>query len=865
MNTINFIIILSFLLPLVYAESTISTQAEKCTWLRNLWIGKKVPQRLMRELYCQNSCSFDEKVHTFNCNDYSTSSGVCKDIAKRYADRGWMLEGDKLQYCSNSCDFSSNIVCHTYVESKDARSNMLYESFHSLVDAIVLGNTTVVDIDFNIDKATREVWLNMFYWVAPALLSLIPPMLNQHKFNHVLVTTLFLMVNIVLSFFAVPWSITFHNVVVSLLAHVHSSNSTQLAESLWTLVCMVVVFLGVFVVNPVAQVGVMFITIFGVIGLLYNTFFVKRGAHNSQVLVLMFQLWIMVDLLHYTVDLYAIESLGGAAFAMVLNCIIPNKNNTYWLSNAVFYSRTITMHMKKLALHRVLIFMIGMTFQFVLTLLFRACLGAYCLITLRYRFDGQSIGHGLIAYFCDFFGPSRSLWRLLFKYESFNTRRLFYGVIGMIMLILEFNHCREVFILRFIASFVDRIFIGSSYQKSMKYLGCDIKMQVAFPQRDALPWMNIDLLQSIARTTKSLFVTRKDGKMVKGFACALSVNGRSMLYTVKHVIKDAQSVQFGSFLYNRKFEALTGGDDPVVYLRQDDIVGPSVPIITQDEVHRIVSVASINVHEEGEGAEAIQTSFVCLSTKFHIKDKQLFATISLKKGDSGGPVFAILDDGEIRFAGTVSSGRHDQGGGNIFSFACSHCSAELESSDDDEPNELVSASYFNKRRSHDANIGFHESEEYKAKLEVMDFIRSSDFDSLTSYCKEYGVTAFDFTNANTEEDILLNHNDIGLVAARAELEEQMEQGRRPPDDNVKEYEEEFKQKKKNRVKNWKKERANKKRRFIGLSKTYIAKLLGSYERSLAATIFYESLRGGVPSCSPTEVIAGFEGGWLFAD
>lgn len=102
-----------------------------------------------------------------------------------------------------------------------------------------------------------------------------------------------------------------------------------------------------FVTDPVAQVSVMFITIFGVMGLLYNTFFVKRGVHNSQVLVLMFQLWIMVDLLHYTVDLYAFDNLGGAAFAMVLNCIIPNKTNTYWLSNAVFYSRTITMHMKK--------------------------------------------------------------------------------------------------------------------------------------------------------------------------------------------------------------------------------------------------------------------------------------------------------------------------------------------------------------------------------------------------------------------------------------------------------------------------------------------------------------------------------------
>jgi len=397
----------------------------------------------------------------------------------------------------------------------------------------------------------------------------------------------------------------------------------------------------------------------------------------------------------------------------------------------------------------------------------------------------------------------------------------------------------------------------------MRYLGCDVHLQIAFPQRNALPWVCIDELKLIADNTRYLYVTRTCGTVVRGVACAITVNGRSMLYTVKHVVKNALSVRFGEHIYKKTFEQMTKSEDPVVYIKQEDVRGPDVRIITSDELRKIAYVACINVHEDGDGDV---TSFVCMSTDFYVKGDNLSASISLKKGDSGGPVFAVLNSGEVRFAGTVSAGRHDQGGGNIFAFAISTDNSELESSDDDSygPNDLVTAAHYNMVRSQSKPIHGFEDPSKQARRKIVEYIDGKDFPKMRGFMREFGI--LNYKDAiETDLEVLLDKPEPNIdLDWYIDNVVYAEQPRKKPADE--EYdEEEHRKRVKKRFKNWKKERARRKRQAFGLFKLYAAKLHGTYLPSEASAIYYETLRNGIPSHKDGAALTGFNGSWFFDD
>lgn len=839
-------------------DDVVKAMDDRCKQVEALSKGKRSPNRVLLEMYCQNDCDFDIKVKDLNCDDYVPSKRVCEELQETSISRGWLTDTDKLKYCSMGCDFSKSVKCHFYTEVKKPSEywNVTFERVSKII-----GGDLPKDLNVQVDDETQEVWLHLLSWISPVLLSLFPPLLNQYRSNNIFWSTLFLIVVVTLGFFSTPWSIVFHNTAVCLVAYVHPSNSSYLAECLTPLLCMLFVFLGLFIAEPIIQISILFGAVVGSLGLLYHGFFIKRGGSDMRVILIIFQLWVIIDLLQYAIETYAVDNLGGATFAMLLNCFLPNGPNTFWFANAAHNARLVAIKFTEDNRHRVFSFLACSVFQFVLTLAFKACFGAYCLRSLRYHFGADALGHGLMAYLCDFYGPPRAIFRAIFKYESFSTRRIFYGLVGLMFLHLEWFSCREMYFLRFVCSSIDKLFIDSSYQNSMRYLGCDVHLQIAFPQRNALPWVCIDELKLIADNTRYLYVTRRCGKVVRGVACAITVNGRNMLYTVKHVVKNALSVRFGEYTYNKKFEEMTESEDPVVFITQNDVQGPEVRIITADELRSISYVACINVHED-EDKES--TSFVCMSTDFHVKGDRLFASISLKKGDSGGPVFAVLNTGEVRFAGTVSAGRHDQGGGNIFAFAISTSNGELESSDDESygPHELATATYYNKVRNRYESGFSYDDPAFEARRRVTEHMEGKDFIEMRKRVGEFGILEFkDAIGTDLEDLVTKDEPEISIEWFEKEILK-LEQPREKPSQGD-DHDEEHHKKRKKRFKNWKKERARKKRHVFGLFQTYANKLNAAFVPEEASAIYYETLRNGVPKHAAGSVLTGFNGAWYF--
>jgi hypothetical protein len=328
--------------------------------------------------------------------------------------------------------------------------------------------------------------------------------------------------------------------------------------------------------------------------------------------------------------------------------------------------------------------------------IFRASLGAFYLHVLRFKTDFKSITIGFWVYIADLFGPVRCIYRLTFKLERFTSRRVMYALLGILLSYYEYRGAKGFFLMKLIISFLDMAIIQSNYGKMTHYLELNVDFcQNAFPHSGAMPWASIDLIKEIADCCGRLIVKR-GGSSIAGMGVVLKSAGRAMLYSVAHVTKDGDFVQFDKMNLNimtPDFRHVTKDDDPMVAMKVEVDDCPDVELLTPSEVYDVKQLVFVN-------SPAIGEEYVCMTDRFEIRRGKLHAIVNLRKGDSGGPCFAVLADGIIRLCGVVSQGNPRNGGGNIISFCYSEEKPDHDSSDDDNP--LADVTHFNKVR----RIGF---------------------------------------------------------------------------------------------------------------------------------------------------------------
>jgi hypothetical protein len=208
--------------------------------------------------------------------------------------------------------------------------------------------------------------------------------------------------------------------------------------------------------------------------------------------------------------------------------------------------------------------------------------------------------------------------------------------------------------------------------------------------------MSLSKLSEVAKFTSSILVT-KAGKTFRGVGVVLESGGRTMLYTVKHVVDGAALLSFqGKNIASPDFRNVSSSCDPIVAMKFDDEKyekdpPPSVQLMTREEIPYIQSLAFISPDDQGK-------SYTCVVPEFKIcKDGTLQAIVNLKKGDSGSPCFSVLKDGSLRFCGVVSQGNPRNGGGNIISF-CVHNGDLGADSSEDEVDAKLSVQQFNRVR-----------------------------------------------------------------------------------------------------------------------------------------------------------------------
>merc|ERR1712178_294985 len=331
------------------------------------------------------------------------------------------------------------------------------------------------------------------------------------------------------------------------------------------------------------------------------------------------------------------SSLVGIMIEMCLNAIVPYGSKNWWYVNAGHLTIEFVNKLTINILSKPIVFLCVYLLQFLALLGFRAFFGAFCLYVLRYKFTPESIFYGLYVYLADFYGST--------------------------------------------------LFVQSSYYRSSHYLDLNINfMRREFPQQGAMPWVKLATLDSLSRFTSVIKVHTTNG-IRKGVGCILNFKKNNpVMVTVDHVIKKASEVDFmGKTLEILRPNRLgRDDDDPVVSF---DVLGEefsdtaTVDMLNSMEIDSIDTLVFINCNEENGNT-------VCFVPQFSFYQGLLYAAVDLGYGDSGGPCFAVLKSGDIRYCGAVSKGNGNDGGGNIISLVTRNPVVKYDSSDDEMTEDL---------------------------------------------------------------------------------------------------------------------------------------------------------------------------------
>jgi len=643
------------------------------------------------------------------------SDKVCETLKARYVEQGFITVVQRLSYCEEEC-FFANIPCVTETAKAGANINIDMSGVMSSVRSFFESDEQV-KWDFTVDEGVKLAWFEMAMQFSPIFMSIIPILLNQYKYFGFMQAILCFILYIGCMVLAdYPFMITAHNIAVAVLCLVHPAGSIALLETVQIFLPMCSLVFLIFIPNPVFQMCVLTLTVVGFGFYLRWMFFSKHKSHMSA-FVGFLQVFVVWEQLSYVRMKFAEQSLVGAGIEMVIRTMMPGGNTRIGLFNMINFGKHVAFKLPLLRDYQLYGFMFITFAQLIMFLVFRASFGQYCMMTLRFKSGADQLWEGMMVYMCDVFGPIRCIYRIVFGIENINRRRVCYAGVSLCILFHEYSSALEFFALRVVFSLCDLFLFDSGKASATKYLGESFDvMQRSFPQKGSFPWLSLD--DVVRLNTFVGEVVAFGNSAVRGVGVALKVANKVKLYTVKHVVDGVNMITFkGNEIHNPVSFPLTNGDDPIVVvdMPESHLNPPECPVLLREEAKFVEHLLFINVCETDSFITFVPPG------NFSLRRDELSAHVNLKPGDSGGPCFAVLRDGGLRYCGAVSRGRTNRAAGNIISFVYGDDDLGVDSSDGEDT--LVDTGMFNRAR----RVTF--------ASEVEDEGRKKDYKELVSFLK----------------------------------------------------------------------------------------------------------------------------------
>jgi len=370
------------------------------------------------------------------------------------------------------------------------------------------------------------------------------------------------------------------------------------------------------------------------------------------------------------------DSLSLDIFEMCLNSVISNSQSSLVTRSAVRLSENAAKHVVAMndsvsGAHAFIFFMAlqALAFFFV-----RSLLGVFVVLTMRYKKEGRNIGLGFVVYCSDLYG---GVWYMLsgcLNAERFDNRRMLYSMLNVFFLYIDVRYSMDFFICRVIVFIVDRFVMHTSFGELPRYLKADMA-GARFPQEGSHPWVAMADIMSFYEHVVKLSVENTNGNKWSGLGFLLSDGVYTYIYTVAHVLSDFDRLKYKSVVgtsqtilncneYSRNEDG-SNGNDPVSYaFVGTECNGANVKLLESEEIKDVDSLFFVKLNGFMEPS-------LCWVSKFRFdREHRLRAAIDLEKGNSGGPAFAVLKDGTVRYAGATSAGEVTGRNGNHISCIC---------------------------------------------------------------------------------------------------------------------------------------------------------------------------------------------------
>lgn len=518
---------------------------------------------------------------------------------------------------------------------------------------------------------------------------------------------------------------------------------------------------------------------------------------------------------------------------MILSVIYPMGDNSYYVINAAMLARAAAYKVEWANFYNLCyIFWI---MQIIMFCLYRACLGAYFITSLRYKLDVDTLWKGFAVYVVDLFGPIVYIWKVATMKERMNGRRTAYCLVSISLRYCEWSSARGFFIVCFFLTCFDLAVVGSHFGKVTHQLGMRVNYNgIAFEQENALPWFSGDKLAEAMASTGKLVVERANGT-VSGLAFMMKRGKRCMLYTVKHMTNGkVPACKFNGKAYtNLKFAATGKGDSVVKAEFEDDsLFGAEVDLLTKDELPSLDKLLFVGKDDDGE-------AMACYVTNFEVKKDKLYASVNLKKGDSGGPVFGILKEGYFRYVGAVSKGNYNSGGGNIISLVF----GDVEDISDDDKS-LGDVKEFNNARK---MVKFDMRGLHRKSVEALNKFFEEFKDPSNDYCVDIVPTRDEIMNIKID-DLVEKH--VGLVFPKIDVADDERDGSDGEDEGGGHRRQNKQKDKKARNK----DKAARKRGYLMLRSISLA-MEAVYDEGIIEPLFRQVAKRNIPKVSGVQCVA----------
>jgi len=540
----------------------------------------------------------------------------------------------------------------------------------------------------------------------PLLTTLIPLVLNQYayyNFKGYLFGMAIMMCVYVLGKFTYIES--FYNVFIWILCIVSEKGRNPLREFALSYSLIITGTFMCFIVKGWAKFfsGLAVLIIYGFY--VYITFIRKTNSfRGTGVAMFIAHLLLMYEQLRRLDDYLHMDAFSFTVVQAIINSVLPTGRSGYLVYNVIDIAYRMVKYIGDD--YKIICWVVFIIIQLICFVVIRCLFGVYVINSLRFKADVYSYFTGGLLYSSGIFDGVKYIIAVLFGEEIISSRRMAYSIVNLIMICFEVRCAREFLILRFFIFASDTILWSSVYSNAPKYLDMNIDMKrMAYPQDCASVWVSIKHMTEIAKHVKKLNVSinNKNFKGL-GFVNRHSDAGKANVLTIQHV-GQCDALSMDGAVYSRpEVKSLSGADDPIVSIELSPYFGEvckTVQLLTSDEVRNIKQVVISSLTDDGD------EPMMVFSNEFEVdRDGDLRVLSSLQEGDSGGPVFAALKDGTIRYAGAVSRTTDDRSKGHKFAFITTANGVRLDSdSENGSPirNSNKGAIDFNRQRNRSNN------------------------------------------------------------------------------------------------------------------------------------------------------------------